>query len=213
MKFLTKFIAIVRTLLCFSVFVLIALVFFDGTKTPLNFILSGITLLAGIKASQFVYNFYLRRGGVISEKSEHYEHFTSEEFLVNNLSSLENQFLHNGLKKGHIRIWGDWKTTGLNQKHILVGVSYSSAENTLVFWFAGSWELTVKTPKKVFYSGTYFKVKSAEEVVWKKEGEVLQKYIYRNAGKDLALSSNTDWKPHRYDMGIGADAVYIQLEQ
>ncbi|WP_169736086.1 hypothetical protein, partial [Crocinitomix catalasitica] len=123
---------------------------------------------------------------------------------------LQDHFSENKLTLGlsTISIFGDWEGRLLNAKHELEGIEFNVKKNILTIIFLDDYLLKVRNPRLIFVSSTYLKIVKATEVMWQTKDDLQYSYLIK--GNKIETKSNTDWKPHQYDIGIGMNAVYLQ---
>ena len=127
---------------------------------------------------------------------------------------LPNKFLSNELNLGEftIAIWGDWEGRKLNSRHKLKSIDYSLKNRILSLVFHDNCLLKIKNAQSILASNSYLKIMNAKEVLWQvpAQTQLNESFSYLNTGKEIVTKSNTSWKPHVRDVGIGMNAVYLQ---
>lgn len=221
MKTLRIFAAFFQALLPFIGFAIIAVVIFAQVNPPFNIILCIICLLIGLLISRSTFNMMRRRGviEVLSGGSASYELDDLTPLESDGVSKFEPSELANAfeqktleINKATVSIWGDFEGRHLDKKHIIHNIIYNSESNVLTIEFKGDCLMKIKSPKLIFCSSTYLKIIKAKEVLWQTptNSDTVESYSYLNTGKCIKTKSNTEWKPHKYDLGIGKNAVYMQ---
>lgn len=116
------------------------------------------------------------------------------------------------LAKGTLAIWGDFEGWSLNKTHVIANILYNQETNVLTIEFDNQCLLKVKNPRMIYCTNSYLKIIKAKEILWQVTvpSEAIYTYSYLNTGNDIKTQSNTKWVPHKYDIGIGQNAVYIQ---
>lgn len=199
----------------------IALVFYDELSQPFNIIVGALVLVIGFLGSRFVFKMVKHRGliSTMSGNNSSYgldelEPVEGSEVVKLEPNELYKQFQDSKLNfiRGTVCIWGDHQGQFLNQIHEIDAINYDMHRKILVIRFKSLCSLKVSNPKRVFCADSYLKIVKAKEVVWQtvdKSGAVKQ-YHYICSGGQIKTTSNTKWKPHEFDLGIGMPAVYLQ---
>ncbi|RFC55818.1 hypothetical protein [Brumimicrobium aurantiacum] len=214
--------ALFSSLTLLSGFVFIGFIFYIDISSPLNIILTVFVLFLGIIASGLLFKMMLRRG-VISVMSGTYASYDLDELEPNSTSNIlkckpkELVELFQVKKLEYARglsvsIWGDQVGRKLDVKHTLKAISYDDSLETLTIIFSDFCRLKIVKPNLVLSTKSYLKVVKAKEIIWEtnlneEEGKF---YHYKNNGKKIETASNTSWKPHCFDTGIGIQALYMQ---
>ena len=196
-------------------------IIYDATQIW-EYVIAGVLYVLALLIGRFIFNF-MRKRGVIATLSgdnattdvdnlEPQEGDEFREIKPNEISALfhSNEPFING---GKIVIWGDWNGRYLNRNHTIESIDYESTSCTLIFNFKKGFQLTVQEPGRIFESSSYFKILKAKEITWKiskHHKRTEQEYIYVLQDNKIITSSNTSWKPHKYDLGVGELALYIQ---
>jgi len=221
MKIFRTIIAFFQALLPLLGFGVISAVIYSDLPTPYNILVSITLFILGIYVSLSIFNMMMRRG-VISVMSADNATFDLDELeptegdgvLKLTPEELRNNFLENKIELGEctVSIYGDWEGRQLNIKHKLNSVEFNSEKNTLTLSFSDNCLLKIRNPRLIFYTSSYLKIIKATEILWQIPDDLRSHYqfSYLNTGKKIKTKTNTDWKPHDYDIGIGMNAIYLQ---
>lgn len=221
MKKFRTIIAFFQVLLTLLGFCIISVVIFLDLNTPYNIITAIAVFIVGLFASRVIFNMMQRRGvvSVMTGDNASYDldelepspgsgvmKLTPEE-LINLFSENELSF-NQGLT---VSIWGDWEGRKLDERHQIVDVEFEQEKNILTISFSENCSLKIKNPKLILLTNTYLKIVKAKEVLWQiPNNDTFCQYSYLNTSKIIETKSNTDWKPHKYDLGIGMNAIYLK---
>ncbi|MEX1002012.1 MAG: hypothetical protein WDZ35_07845 [Crocinitomicaceae bacterium] len=222
MKTLRTVVSFFYAFLPFGAFVLAGIAVLDKVYSFWKYPISLSLLIIGFLLGRFLFNF-MRRRGVLSTMTgdnasydaddlkplEHDEfRKLTPEKLEYNFKSNENLF-----KGGKIKIWGDWTGKKLDVYHEIQNVQYNSEKDTITIEFKYSCTLKIRKPIGIYESESYLKIRKAKEILWRTPDIVKSKnkdFCYMATSKKIITKSNTPWKPHKYDVGIGEFAIYIQ---
>ncbi|MDV7140432.1 hypothetical protein R3X28_16185 [Maribacter sp. TH_r10] len=222
MKAFRAIIAFFQALLAFIGFGVIGVVLYSSFKSPYNVILALAVCILGLYLSRSIYIMMRRRGviAVVSGDNASYDMDVLEPTASSGVQKLAPEELkqlflenkvdfNNGLK---VSIWGDWEGRKLDVRHIVNVVEYDIENKLLTIEFDDNCLLKVKGPSLILCSSNYLKIVKAKEVEWQIDIDFppIHQYIYLNNGKEIKTWSNTTWKPHEFDIGIGMDAIYLQ---
>lgn len=221
MKIFRILFAFFQALLTLLGFGFICTITYFELEFPYNIVISVLVLTAGFTVSRFVYNITRRRDilSVISGSSSTYDLDELDPIGDNNVLKLSPEELVNHFHKQTfifnrnvtISIWGDWEGKMLNNKHCLVNIEFEKNMNTLTLSFLKNCSLKIKNPKLIFLSKDYFKIVRADEIEWEIPYETnFHRFKYINNSEEIITKSNTNWKPNKYDLGIGMNAIYLQ---
>lgn len=202
-------------------FSFMALIAYDELNRPFNNILCAVFLIAGVLAGRYLFKNIQRRGvmNVISGLNASYDVDTLEpndyDYVYKSTAKeLASQYKTNPNfpKEVMIKIWGDWEGRKLNKKNKIENIDFDEDRNILTIGFEGNSILKVRNMGWILFSKTYLKIMKAEEVLWRICDDESNKkdFSYLFNGEKLLCKSNTDWKPHKLDVGIGMDTVYLQ---
>ncbi len=221
MKTFRTIFAVFQAILGFIMFCVIAFFFYNDLSSPYNMIIAAIIVGFGIYVSIFVFKM-LKRRGIFSVMTADWSTYELDNLEPNegdgvlkvSPNQLETLFSQDKLNfnNGTVSIWGDWTGRELDKKHQLKSVKFNSENDTLNLSFIDNCLLKIKNPKLIFITSTYLKIAKAKEVLWQTphKPEGVDQYNYINLGKSIKTNSNTKWKPHPFDLGIGMDALYLQ---
>lgn len=221
MKILHIAISVFISLLSFLAFIFLAFVFNAELRPPFNIIVGVLVISFGLIVSRMTFNL-MRRRGVISVMSGDNSSFELDDLepvagdRVSKLKpeDLQSKFLANDWNLGEltIAIWGDREGRGLHIRHILKSIDFCKKKRVLSLKFSDHCLLKIKKPQTIFTSSTYIKVMHAEEILWQVPADSGRHHLfsYLNTGKEIKTKSNTMWKPHKHDIGIGMNAIYLQ---
>ncbi|MFT6842365.1 MAG: hypothetical protein ACJASR_001132 [Psychroserpens sp.] len=221
MKIFRTIVAFFQAFLPLIGFSIVSALIYSDLPAPYNILISVTLFTLGIYVSRSIFNMMMRRG-VLAVMSADNATFDLDELeptegdgvLKLTPEELLNSFLKNEIELGEctISIYGDWEGRKLNVKHKLTSVEFHSIKNTLTLLFSDNCLLKIRNPKLIFYTSSYLKIVKATEILWQitDDFRVYKKFSYLNTGKNIKTKSNTDWKPHDYDIGIGMNAIYLQ---
>ncbi len=221
MKTFRTIAAFFQALLPLLGFGVVSAVIYSDFQSPYNLIVAIPVLVPGIYISRSIFNM-MRRRGVISVIAA-----DNSTFDLDNLEPTEgdgvfkltpeevqSKFLKDKLELSActVSIYGDWEGRQLNIQHKLKTVEFDSKINTLTLLFTDNCLLKIRKPRLIFSTSSYLKIVKATEVLWQIPDDFKAHYqfSYLNTGKTIKTKSNTDWKPHEYDIGIGMNAIYLQ---
>lgn len=221
MKVINNLIIVFKSCLPLVLFCFIALVFYSEINPPYNLIAAGVNIIIGFVAFRFTYILMKRRGiieimtgssatpdidSLTPTPNSNVYKFTPKDLAFN--------FQQGSLRfsKGTICIWGDRKARKLNKQHEICSIIYNPAQKLLTIKFYDNYQLDIKEPKMIFETSKYIKIINAKSVKWTiSDTKSSQSYfLYSMNNKSIETDSNTDWHPHKYDIGLGFDAVYLQ---
>ena len=220
MKTLKVIIAFFQALIAMFGFGILSVVSYSEIKSPYNIVVGAVILLIGLYLSKLVFNMVRRKGliDVLSENTssseiDQLEPTSESSMLKMNSQELKQMFNENKLKFKRgvtIAIWGDNKGRALDINQKLSKIDFN--KNILTFRFSSNCNLKVKNPTQIFYTTDYLKILNAKEVLWETliDSDTYNQYSYLNTGKQIITKSNTNWKPHTLDLGIGMNAIYLQ---
>lgn len=221
MKTFRTIVAFFQALLPLLGFGIISTVLYSDLQFPYNLIVAILVFILGIYISRSIFNM-MRRRGVISVMAAE-----NSTFDLDNLEptkgdgvfkltpeEVKSKFLEDKLELTTctVSIFGDWEGRQLNIQHKLKTVEYDSKNNTLALLFYDNCLLKIRNPKMIFSTSSYLKIVKATEILWQIPDGFKSHFQFRylNTGKTIKTKSNTDWKPHEYDIGIGMNAIYLQ---
>ena len=221
MKTFRTIIAFFQSLLPLIGFGIIGLAIYTGLESPFNIIIAGIFIILGLFVSRLLFNMMRRRGiiSVMSGSNSAYELNELEPVEGDGVTKLTPEELQNifkenkfDLKECTLSIWGDWEGRQLDFKHKIQSIEYNSEKNILSIQFFDNCILKVKKPRVILSADSYLKIVKATEILWQvpENSGSYSQYSYLNSGGKIITKSNTDWKPHKYDIGIGMNALYLQ---
>ncbi|MFT5779442.1 MAG: hypothetical protein ACI837_002400 [Crocinitomicaceae bacterium] len=222
MKVFRTLVAFIYAIVPFVGLFYLALIIYESIQTGLGiFLFLSITVL-GFLMSRFTFNM-MRKRGVIELLSHIPASYDLDQLVptdYSNLNKYSAQELveafdadHLKIKKGTIRIWGDWEGRSLDQIHTIASLNYTPERQILSIFFTDDFVLKVRRPTLIFECESYLKITSATEVLWqvpKANFKHPSNYQYLKLKNGIKTKSNMNWNPHRYDVGLGDDAVYIQ---
>ncbi|PCI96230.1 MAG: hypothetical protein COB15_11090 [Flavobacteriales bacterium] len=221
MKIFRAIIAFFQALLPLLGFGVISIVIYAGLPKPYNILVSVTLFIIGIYASRSIFNMMMRRG-VLSVMSADNATFDLDELeptegdgvLKLTPEELRRKFLKDKLELGKctVSIYGDWEGRQLNIKHQLKSIEFNSKNNSLTLLFSDNCLLRIRNPRLIFSTSSYLKIVKATEILWQipDDFKAHHQFSYLNTGEKIKTKSNTDWKPHDYDIGIGMNAIYLQ---
>lgn len=214
--------AFFQALIPFIGFGAIAFVIYLGVPSPFNIIIVVFILILGLLSSRMIFNM-MRRRGVIATLAGSHASYDLDELEpapgsnVSKISPIElTKLFHekkltfsNGIT---VSIWGDWEGRKLNTRHHLEAVNYDVDNKVLTIKLDDNCILKVKEPRLIHLTGSYLKIIKAKEIQWKipNDSDANDQYSYVNTDGKIKTSTNTQWKPHSYDIGIGMNALYLQ---
>ena len=221
MKHLTIIISAIFSLTIVIAIGFIGLLLSYELITPFNVIALTISILIGLFLGNFNYQMMTRRGilQVITGNSASFE---LDDLKPNQLSDIHeldpNEMTNNPIldkiitNRYKIAIWGDNNGRKLSDLHEIKTINYDNKLKTLEFQIRNKCVIKVKNPKTIHITKSYIKIKYAKEIVWQlnTENKETEQFVYLNTGKEIETKSNTKWKPHRFDLGIGMHALYLQ---
>ncbi len=220
--FIQSFVAYYQALLFFLGVGIIGFVFYEELTIPYNIVVATMIVIIGFLGSRFIFHMIKRRGlistmtgGNASYELDDLDPTEGIGVFKLNLVEFHQLYLDNSFKfgQGKVSIWGDHNGKLLEEYHLIEDVQLDELRQIMVLKFNTQCTLTIVAPRHIFYSKTYLKILKAQEIVWQTKdnnGQVHQ-YQYINGGNKLLTSSNTNWKPHKFDAGIGMNALYIRL--
>lgn len=165
----------------------------------------------------------MRRRGIISTLSGSHASFDGDDLIPTSGSKIvevkpsalmklfSDEKIH--FEQGtSVSIWGDWKGRKLNLKHQIIAINFNHESDELSIIFKDDCSVTIKEPGTIHLSKSYLKIIKAKEVRWQIVNNVHSKdeFNYVHSGKEIITNSNTNWKPHFYDIGVGMNALYLQ---
>jgi len=222
MKTFRTIVAFFQALLPLLGFGIISAVIYSDFKPPYNLIIAIAVFILGIYASRSIFNM-MRRRGVISTMSGDNATYDLDELeptpgsgvLKVTPEDLTQLFIDKKLKFNNgitVSIWGDWEGRKLDVKHTLNSIEFNSDNNILTIQFNDNCLLKITRPSLILCSNSYLKIVKAKEVLWQipMDSAPSNQYSYLNTGKEIKTRSNTKWRPHEYDIGIGMNAIYLQ---
>ena len=221
MKTIRIIIAFIQALLPFIGFGIISMVVYTDMKSPYNIFVAAVVIGVGFFASRSIFNMMRRRGvmATMSGNNSTYDldsiEFTETDGVYKlTAQQVKDYFIDNKLafKTGTVSIYGDWEGRRLDRKHHIKSIDFNEDKNVLTIIFADNCLLKIRKPRSIFVASTYLKIVKATEVLWQIPtiDNSYHQFSYLNTGKTINTKSNTDWKPHPYDIGIGMDAIYLQ---
>jgi len=222
MKTVRIIIAFLQALFPLIGFGFISVVVYSDLSKPFNIIIALVFFIIGLFSSRSIFNM-MRRRGVISVLSGNNATYNLDELNPTSGSGvfrltpeeLTNLFFENKLNFNQgttVSIWGDWEGRQLDTRHHINDLTYNSENNILTIIFSDNCLLIITTPSIILYSTSYLKIIKAKEIIWEVPVKTNSKnqYIYLNTGEKIKTKSNTNWTPHKYDLGIGMNALYLQ---
>jgi hypothetical protein len=221
LKTFRTFIAFTHSLLTFIGLGFLALAILGQMAPPVNYILSIIVLVAAFLAARSVFTMMQRRGvmSVLASNSASPDADDFQSLEENGIYKMHPRDLASHFSKAEfylgecaISIWGDWEGRKLKEKNELISVSYSEVKNRLTFQFEGKKTLSIRNASDILLCETYLKIPRATEALWQYlvGMELFNQYSYLHSGNKIKTKSNTKWKPHKYDIGPGMNAIYLQ---
>lgn len=217
-----KYVSILfHSILPFLGFSICAFLMFGSLDAPLNIFVSFIILVIGFLISRNLF-FLMKKRGVIevmagvssSADLDNLEPVPGDGVCKIQSEELASLFFEGSLdfNGGAISIWGDHQGRLLEKDNVFRSIVYDSSRDVLTIIFTNSCLLKIKNPTTILYSTEYLKILNAKEILWKTPNDtgLENKYSYLNNGEIIVTKSNTNWKPHKYDLGLGQNAVYIQ---
>ncbi|MCB0471917.1 MAG: hypothetical protein KDC69_06940 [Flavobacteriaceae bacterium] len=111
---------------------------------------------------------------------------------------------------GHIRIWGDQKSRGLESLNEIEAIK-KEIDDSLEITFKNSNRLTIWNVKNMIVSQTTLIIHNARKVKWEwsDDANKVNYFIYRNYEGSVTTETNTKWKVKKMDILIGQPAVFI----
>lgn len=220
--FIQSFMAYYQAFLFFLGVGIIGFVFYEELTTPYNIVVATMAVVIGFLGSRFIFHMIKRRGLISTMTGDNASYELDDldptegrGVLKLDLVEFYQLYLGNSIKfgQGKVSIWGDHHGKLLEEYHLIEDVQLDELRQIIVLKFNTQCTLTIVAPQHIFYTNTYLKIIKAKEIVWQTKdnsGQVHQ-YQYINGGNKLLTSSNTNWKPHKFDAGIGMNALYIQF--
>ncbi|HZH85897.1 MAG TPA: hypothetical protein VFD77_01180 [Brumimicrobium sp.] len=222
MKSLSTIVSLFYALLLFIGIGSISFFILVSSQSVLAIIAAIIVAIIGLVMSRFLFTMMMRRG-VISVLAGSYASYDLDELKsapnssVLKISPAElSQFpIEQHLKFQHglkVSIWGDWEGRYLEDRHHIESVDFDKKEKWLTIRFLDGCILKIKNPSPVYVTQSYLKIVKAQEIQWSipTQTGLIKQYIYINEGENILTQSNTEWKPHHFDIGIGMNALYLQ---
>ena len=209
-------------LLVFATFVFTAATTLEGIESFWKYPVSLVILIIGLICSRFVFTFMKKRGIIASMSGDNASYelddlipTEDDQFRELNPFTLEKNFRtkKNLFHAGKVSIWGDWQGRGLDKKLKIEEITFYHEKDILVIKFEEKHTLKVRSPQGIYEADTYLKILKAKEVLWKTPGSGITRsftYSYLATKNGIKTKSNTSWKPHKYDIGLGLSAIYIQ---
>lgn len=221
MKLFRTIVAFFQALLTLVAFTFISVVCYAKLSVPFNILLALAFFSLGCYGSWSVFSMMKRRGVITTLSTVHqspdldvFEPSESDGVLKLTPEEVRNYFLQNKfqLNPCTVSIFGDWEGRQLNVRHTLKFVQFNPEKSILTLTFSDQCILKIRNPKLIFVTESYLKIVKATEVLWQvpNELESSYQYSYLNAKNKITTKSNTDWKPHQYDLGPGLNAIYLQ---
>ncbi|SEE66637.1 hypothetical protein SAMN04487765_3691 [Tenacibaculum sp. MAR_2010_89] len=222
MKIFRTIVAFLQALLLFLGFSFLSAVIYSELNSPYNIIIAIAVFSVGVFLSRSLFNLIIKRGvlSVISGDNATYDLDELEPTLGSDVLKLTPEELTNLFSKNKpsfnkgvtVSIWGDWQGRQLDTRHQLDSLNFNSDNDILTINFSDKCILKVKSPRIIFYTSSYLKVVKAKEILWEVPVDTNSKnqYSYLNTAEKIYIKSNTKWKPHAYDIGIGMNALYLQ---
>jgi len=209
-------------LITFIGFGFIAFVIIDQFLFPFNYIVGIVILILAYFAGRLVFLFMLKRGvlGTFSgaNESPDLDNIVSSSIIVfENLEEsdgIKNTLNLNFINKPcKISIWGDYNGKSLASNLNVGKIELFESEKILSISFKGGNQLKIKNPSKIHVTSSYLKVIKSSEILWKdkQSNNSFHEYSYKIKNGKIITQSNTNWRPHRYDLGIGKNPLYIQF--
>jgi len=220
MKTLRIVVAFFQALLVFILIGFISALLYSELSFPYNLIVAAIVLILALTTSAKTFNM-IRRRGVIATMVGNNASYELDELEPTqdsgvqklNAKELESLFLENELELNPVKIsiWADWEGRQLNKHHELQSIEFNDTDDILTITFLDNCLLKIKSPQLIMQATTYLKIVKAKEVLWQVPNRSnSDRYTYLNTGKMIKTKSTTNWKPHKYDLGIGMQAIYLQ---
>lgn len=215
-------IAFFQALLAFIGFGIIALILYSDLEAPYNLIVPIGVVIFGLFASRSVFGMIQRRGvlEVMAGDNSSYELDELEPTTGSGIVKLSPQELVEQFKVGKVKfsygitvaIWGDSKDRKLGNKHLIRSIEFNTLNDTLKLIFTDNCQLEIEKPIRIYCTSTYLKIVKASAIHWQIPigTTVFYTYSYLNTGIKIETTSNTKWRPHKYDLGIGMNALYLQ---
>jgi len=219
MKIFRTITAFFQALLPLLGFGIISVILYSELSSPYHIIIALSVLVFGLYTSRSAFNMMRRKGIMFgnnaTDNSNELEPDLGSDVLKLTPEALTNLCLQKKIKFNRgttVSIWGDWEGRELNVKHELNSIYFDSEYNILTIKFYDNCILKIKRPSLIFYSSSYLKIIKAKEILWQTpiDSNSNNQYSYLNTGKEIKTKSNTKWKPHTYDIGIGMNALYLQ---
>jgi len=221
MKTLRIIVAFFHALLTLAGFIFISVVIYSEFSVPFNFICSLALFIFGSYASRSIFIMMKRRGVIATMSAVHQssdldviEPSNGNGILQLTPEELRNHFIQSKLELNPctVSIFGDWEGRQLDIRHSLKFVEFNSEKNILTLTFSDKCVLKIRKPKLIYFTTTYLKIVHAKEILWQvpNEPKTPSQFSYLNSKYKITTQSNTDWKPHEYDVGPGMDAIYLQ---
>ena len=205
-------------LMGFCVFCLIA---YSKIHWPYNLVIAVILFPLGVLTSRYSFNMMRRRGvmDILTGSLASYDLDNLEPVEGDGVFKITSNELPQALLEKKIplnftsiSIWGDKIGRLLDSKQRLKSIAFEPEEKFLFLTFDSNCVLKIRNPRLILYGSSFFKILNATEVHWQipTNDATHNHYSYIHDEKQIATKSNTKWKPHRFDLGIGMDAVYLQ---
>ncbi|PKR82277.1 hypothetical protein CW751_02805 [Brumimicrobium salinarum] len=203
-------------------FVAIAVIIYLEGKSAIHFIGIVVVLLVGFIVSRFLFNL-MRRRGVLAVMTGTNASYDVDDLNPSSASgvlkldpiALVKLFQEHKIKfpqDTSISIWGDWQGRKLDERHQISSIAYDKKNNLLIILFKDKCLIKIRKPTLILLASSYLKIVKAKEIVWEisNKSSSIHTYSYLNTGKKIKTQSNTNWKPHKMDIGIGMHALYLQ---
>ncbi len=211
--------AFVQALITFTGFILISIVIYIETTSLIGKLIAILIALIGLYTSIVVYKLIIKRGFLTAMTG------SDAIYELDNLKPIEGggfiqvradelaEIFKNKIEKAFtIKIWGDWNGRKLNNKHYISQITYEASEKELNISFHDKCFLKVLNPGIIHVSKSYIKIINADSVIWTvlSANQKEEYYEYTFSDNLIKTNTNTQWKAHKYDLGIGMNAVYLQ---
>ena len=210
-----------QSILIVMVFVFLSVLFYTEINSPFKYVIVLITIIAGVYCSYLSFVFMKKRsliailaGNQVSPELDNLKPVSSDGVFELYPADLKTGFSKGKIMIGPctISIWGDSEGRYLKEKHSLKYIDYIEETATLILAFHKDFTLKVISPRVIHQTSQYLKIIYANEICWEflNTENFTEEYIYKNTGKLIEANSNTNWKPSKFDFGIGMTALYLQ---
>lgn len=91
-------------------------------------------------------------------------------------------------------------------------MEFNAKRQILTISFKDRCRLIIECPSDILYTESYLKIVKAKEICWRiqMDSNSIHYYNCLNLDHEIKTESNTRWKAHANDIGVGIQALYLQ---